>query len=711
MQSTLSRSGFQLKQLTPKELTLYRAGKLVRCIDGLGGLTLEQLAEPLCQALGEQFVISEIYRIGFNWDETHYGGLVILIPVGSRIVHNEIVETCIHIGSSAIQRIKDISERKLIEAKLAASRDQLEKIINSIADPIFVKDREHRWILVNEAFCDHIGQPRNVLLGNSDNDFSPQDEADEFWSKDELVFNSGKENINEEKFTDIQGKVHTIATKKTLYTDENGAKYIVGIIRNLTERKKIEEALEKRLIALTSPLEGLEDIKFEDLFNLDEIQKIQDAFAAATGVASCITDTEGRPLTKPSNSSDLCQKIIRQTKKGLKNCYHSDAVLGQMNPSGPSMQPCLSGGLWDGGAGIRAGEHHIANWLIGQVLDDSTDQAAILAYAKKIGADEVEFKKALAKVTRMPKEQFAKVCQALFLIAEQLSRLAIQNVQQARYITERKQAVMKMEILNSELEERVTARTAQLTAANKELESFSYSVSHDLRAPLRGINGFSQILLEDYSDKLDDQGRDYLRRVRAASRRMEELIDDMLILARVTRTEIHRAKVDLSALTQQILAEFVTEHPERQVEQVITPTLTAYGDRNLLRIMLENLLGNAWKFTSKKPKARIEFGVLTNKTYLNQLLGEEWLERQVYFIRDDGVGFAMEFAPKLFGAFQRLHSTDEFEGTGIGLAIVQRIINQHGGRIWAEAEVEKGATFYFTIPSEKSGVRKLQPDF
>ncbi len=225
----------------------------------------------------------------------------------------------------------------------------------------------------------------------------------------------------------------------------------------------------------------------------------------------------------------------------------------------------------------------------------------------------------------------------------------------------------------------------ELTAVNKEMESFSYSVSHDLRAPLRSMDGFSLVLLEDYSDKLDERGKDYLQRVRSATQRMGMLIDDMLSLSRVTRSEMKRELVDLSSLVQSIAAELQKSQSTCQVEFIIAPGLTANGDARLLRILLENLLGNAWKFTGTHPKARIEFGT-------TQVDGE-----QVFFIRDDGVGFDMKYADKLFGVFQRLHGASEFPGTGVGLATVQRIVHRHGGRVWAEGEVEKGATFYFTL--------------
>ena len=255
----------------------------------------------------------------------------------------------------------------------------------------------------------------------------------------------------------------------------------------------------------------------------------------------------------------------------------------------------------------------------------------------------------------------------------------------ARDVTERRRVEEALRQLNDELEQRVAARTAELAASNKELEAFAYSVSHDLRAPLRAMDGFSQAVLEDYGDRLGADGKSHLQRVRAASQRMAELIDGMLSLSRTTRSEMRRARVNLSELAEAVALDLRKTAPTRDVEFAINPGLIVNGDLNLVRAVLENLLGNAWKFTSKHPRARIAVGAM-------QRDGET-----VYFVRDDGAGFDPAYTHNLFGVFRRLHAAVEFEGTGVGLATVQRIIHRHGGRVWAEGAVEKGATFYFTL--------------
>jgi PAS domain S-box-containing protein len=365
------------------------------------------------------------------------------------------------------------------------------EIIDCVADPLFVKDREYRFVLVNAALCAMVGFPREELVGKTDYDFFPKEEADFFRQKDEELFVTGaRVRIEEEHITDASGGEHVLATIKAPLRDERGTiTHLVGIIHDITEQQRAARDLER------------------------------------------------------------------------------------------------------------------AN--------------------RELGAR----------------------------------------------IAEREAAL------------------AQLAAVNRELEAFSYSVSHDLRQPLRAIDGFAKALAEDHGATLPPTALGYLERVRAGARRMGELIDDLLGLARLTQVELACAEVDLSAIARDVVASFRASAPTREVEVVIEDGLLALGDAKLLRIALENLLGNAWKFTSKKVRARIELAREPGSPS----------DAAAFVVRDDGAGFDMAYAGKLFGAFQRLHGAKEFEGTGVGLATVQRIVHRHGGRIWAEGEVDVGAVFHFTL--------------
>jgi two-component system, sensor histidine kinase and response regulator len=301
---------------------------------------------------------------------------------------------------------------------------------------------------------------------------------------------------------------------------------------------------------------------------------------------------------------------------------------------------------------------------------DNTNTQAVRGYA--VGAVDYLVKPVVPEFVRSKVAVFVELAKKNELLRRQAELLA-QSEQAALGLAEARAELVR-----------------DLEHKNRELESFSYAVSHDLRAPLRRIDSFSRAVLETQGDRLDEAGQLFLTRVREASQQMSQLIDDVLYLSRVTRAELRDQEVDLSSLADLALARLQEADPARQVETKVRPAVIVTGDGQLLRIALENLLQNAWKFTAKELKPRIEFGV-------TQVAGEP-----TYFVRDNGAGFDMTYADRLFGPFQRLHSQDEFPGSGIGLATVQRIIHRHGGRVWAEGLVGQGATFQFTLGRARS---------
>jgi PAS domain S-box-containing protein len=447
-----------------------------------------------------------------------------------------------------------------------------------------------------------------------------------------------------------------------------------GAQRDVTTRRLAEQALQRRTDQLTSlnrigaAISTLKDIKGVLQEALDQLQPVLplDVFYAAmydeqTGTVSypLFYDSE-RYWEQPSNPVEpgmWLHQVIRTRRPLLLNRTPQEVT-----------QDSLENGV------LRLGDT--------RRLSASVIFVPMHAGARFIGA---------LSVQSYTYDAYTNEHLDFLTLASQQISISIENARLyeglQRELQERVRAEAEVQQLNQELEQRVLERTAQLEAAVRELESFSYSVSHDLRAPLRAIDGYSRLLLTDYGSELEGDASLYLENVRKAAQRMGGLIDDLLMLSRVTRLELKWGRVSLSQLAEEIISGLRQHDPQRVVEVRVQHGLSVRGDPNLLRIALDNLLNNAWKFTSHRPQALIEFGT------------EQQNGRRVFFVRDNGAGFDMRYSGKLYTAFQRLHGVDEFEGTGIGLANVKRIITRHGGEVWAEGEVDKGATFYFTLPA------------
>jgi PAS domain S-box-containing protein len=487
---------------------------------------------------------------------------------------------------------EEVYDRNLLEASL---------------DPIVAINLKGKFTYVNQAMVKITGIPRDELIGSDHFGILTEPEK----GKEGLLQALTKGSITDYPLTFRHTDGHLtdgLCNASVFLDDEGNVAGIFAAVRDITERKRAEEALKEAEAYTRSLLEASLDplvaINLDGRFNF-----VNEATVKVTGVPrdALIGTDFASYFTEPDKAREDFRQALAQ------------------------------GSVTDNPLTIRRKDGH---------LTDALCNASV--YRDKEG-----------KVVGI----FAA----------------------ARDITERKRAQELVMKLNLELEQRVRERTAQLESANCELESFSYSVSHDLRAPLRSLDGFSQAVIEEYSDKLDDKGKDYLGRIRLASQRMGQLIDDMLKLSRVTRSEMRFENVDLTGIAREIGDELGRAEPGRKVEFDIEDGVTAWGDLPLMRTVMQNLLSNSWKFTSRHEKAVIQFGATENGG------------RKVYFVKDDGAGFDMTYADKLFTPFQRLHSTAQFPGTGIGLVIAKRIIKRHGGEIWAASKPEKGAAFYFSF--------------
>ena len=534
---------------------------------------------------------------------------------------------------------REIERRVKAQEETRRAEAFVNSIIENLPNMVFVKDaKELRFRQLNRAGEQLLGYSRQELIGKSDYDFFEKEMADFFTSKDRQVLTGGEVvDIPEEPVETRHKGTRILHTKKVPIDDGNGEPvYLLGISEDITEKKAAEAELRRSQAisqSLFESLPGLYLVLTPDL----RIVAASDAYLEAT-------------MTKR-------EAILG---RGLFDVFPD-------NPDDP---------VADGTLNLRAS--------LDRVLQTARpDRMAIQKY--DVRSTTGEFVEKYWSPINSPVLGSDRKVEYIIHRVEDVTDFVKRK---ARPVSDTEELRARMEQMEAEIyrsSQEVQAANRQLQAANKELEAFSYSVSHDLRTPLRSIEGFSQIIEEEYADKLDEEGRSYLQRVRKAVSRMGDLIDDLLQLARITRAEIRKEVVDITALARAVSADLAQSHPDRTVEVTVSEGLQAEADLRLMRVALENLIGNAWKFTGRTRDAVIEVGHLVEKS------------SPVFYVKDNGAGFDPAYADRLFGAFERLHDAADFPGTGIGLATVHRIVTRHGGRIWAESKPGCGASFFFQL--------------
>ncbi len=540
----------------------------------------------------------------------------------------------------AIEELRtEISERRRTEDELRKQKELLQTVVDSIPVMLTVIGPRDDVRLLNREFARLIGWSTD------------QAGAEGFW---ESIFPNAR--YREEILTFMRSPDHGWREISMRARDgrrvesswvhvwlSDGTRIGIGI--DITERRRMESALRMREREFEALVENAPDViaRFDRDIRLVYINR---AVETETGISP--GDLFSKPWRKLGIPEKIATRWMAKLRSVVETGREETIEIGLESPEG-----------W--------------KWYftrMAPVIDPKGVVDSVLSISHNI----TELKNAESEL-RKHREHLQE------LVEERTAELRQSNAHLKQEIAERKRVEEQIKGLNENLRQ----QTAQLLASNKELEAFSYSVSHDLRAPLRSIDGFSLALMEDYSDRIDAEGRDYIQRIRASTQRMGQLIDDLLNLARVARMEMQHVPVNLSALAMEVTGDLKRMHPERRIETVIPDNIVAEGDPALLKQVLVNLLGNAWKFTLLTAEPRIEFGETTVEG------------KRAFYVRDNGAGFDMRYAGKLFQPFHRLHSKDEFAGTGIGLAIVRRIVQRHGGRVWAEGEPERGAVFFFTL--------------
>jgi PAS domain S-box-containing protein len=654
-------------------------------------------------------------RLSTALDSTVHGGLPYELELetvrpdgkhGWMLARGEVVRD----GSGDISLVRgiglDITERKRAEAELARLNQELEERVRrrtaelqTILDtaPIGIAmtdDTEGRHIRGNPAIERMLGaSPGGELSRGSPEQCAPyhivrdggeplpEDLPMQRAARGEPVAGELLEVVRADGSTAI---LH--ASAAPLFDEKQQPRGAVGAFVDITDRKRFEEALReseqrvrKKLDSILTPEADLSNLELADILDISAVQSLLEDFYKVVPVTTGVVDIRGKVLAVPGWQR-ICKQFHRAHPESCKNCTESDVLLSAGVAAGEFKIYKCKNNMVDVATPIMIGGQHMGNLYLGQFLfeDEPLDYDAFRAQASQYGFDEKDYLAALDSAPRLSREAVNACVTFLAKLSKVISQLSYSSIKLARSSTQLGRA------------------NAELEASNKELEAFTYSVSHDLRAPLRHISGFSKILTEDFAPQLPEEAQEHLQRIQDGTRRMGMLVDDLLNLARVGRRDITLQVTGLQSVVEEVIASLAPDIGDRQIEWKIGELSYVECDTALMRQVFQNLLGNAVKFTRPRPHTIIEIGQMEKDN------------ASVIYVRDNGVGFSMKYADKLFGVFQRLHRSEDFEGTGVGLATVQRILHKHAGRIWAEAELDKGATFYFTVGNAEGSERKLE---